>query len=299
MLVFPKASVESSIKYLKSLLPDADWALEHMEGSGGWLALPIEMVQFIELFQVRDYVKLFESESALLSELWQIARIRWSIRQTDTRTNVPNSQDLNRAFDLMVSKAAEIEWDSADGKEETEKETAETKLSKLDFKSQMREIEQAKDVARFGLAMFYNIIALMVHGEKMTSLVERAMGGDDEAYVVAVQVDRNILTGLPFFRDRLAHAQWLGERVFLQTLAYRLSNPILRGKIRYRRLWLALAIIDLLGNLDGSLNAKELLEILDGAGLDTFENRIEDEGYLRKRIAEYRRFQAGRRKRKP
>jgi hypothetical protein len=93
------------------------------------------------------------------------------------------------------------------------------------------------------------------------------------------------LKGIPYFRERLSQAQWSGERQFLRLLGYRLANPILRGKLRYRRLWLALALLDLLGHLDGSVTAGELLEILDAAGVDKHENRIEDEGYLRKRIS--------------
>ena len=78
---------------------------------------------------------------------------------------------------------------------------------------------------------------------------------------------------------------------FLDKLHYRLTSPLLRSKIRYKTLWLTFAFLDEGGYLDGSLKHREILDICEDAGVGGYENRIEDVGYLSKRLREYREFQ--------
>jgi hypothetical protein len=296
MLTLPKTTVPVAIKYLKSFLPRVDEILQHMESSGGWLGLPSGIGAYIEFFQIRNYVELYQDETRLPFFFWRMARDWGKIKARTDKVGVPTQESVNKAFDWLVGEVADFvvpELVKGDKSDETDF------WEHLATKEGAKEWRQMRDIAQFGIAVFYNILSIMVHGERLTALVERAISGDDEAFVLAVQVDRNILTGIPYFRERLSRAQWSGERQFLRLLGYRLGNSILRGKIRYRRLWLALALLDLLGHLDRSLTAEKLLEILDAVGVDKHENRIEDVGYLRKRIREYRRFQERNRKRVP
>ena len=127
----------------------------------------------------------------------------------------------------------------------------------------------------------------MVHGTKMTALVPLAMAGDDDAFLKAVQIDRMLLLHHPYFRDRKARAQNEGEMEFLSKLAYRESNPPLRSKIRYPGLYMLFGILESIRWLD-DLEHAEILDACDGAGLDRYQNRIEDVNYLTKRLSEYR-----------
>ena len=137
---------------------------------------------------------------------------------------------------------------------------------------------------------FFNTLSLMVHGSKLTTLVPLALAGDDKSFLKSVQIDRMLLLHHPYFRDRKIKAQNEGEVEFLRSLSYREANPPARGRIQYPALYMLFGILESYGWLD-DLKHKEILNICDDAGLDLYQNRIEDVNYLTKRLAEYRELQ--------
>jgi hypothetical protein len=139
-------------------------------------------------------------------------------------------------------------------------------------------------------AQLFNTLALMTHGAALTTLVRQSIEGNDEAFLKAAQVDRFLLTHHPYFIARKREAQDRGEEEFLRALAYRESNPNLKGKIRYPALFMLFGLLESVQWLD-KLKHEEILDLCDEIGLDRFQNRIEDVNYLTKRLADYRRFQ--------
>lgn len=164
------------------------------------------------------------------------------------------------------------------------------------YLSSLPEDERRKSEQRgifLSMAMFsnfFNTLSLMIHGAKLTSLVPQAMNGDDAAFLKAAQIDRMLLLHHPFFKERKMRAQSEGETKFLGQLAYRESNPTIQGKIRYPALYMLFGILDAYRWLN-DLRHEEILDICDEAGLDRYQNRIEDVNYLTKRLGEYRRWQ--------
>ena len=142
----------------------------------------------------------------------------------------------------------------------------------------------------FTFSSFFNTLSVMVHGSKLTNLVPQALAGNDDAFLKAIQIDRMLLLHYPFFRDRKFKAQDEGDADFLAKIAYRESNPIIRSSIRYPALYMLFSILDIYRWLD-ELKHKEILKICDDAGLDRFQNRIDDVGYLTKRLVEFRKWQ--------
>lgn len=142
----------------------------------------------------------------------------------------------------------------------------------------------------FLFSTFFNTLALMVHGSKMTTLVPQAIAGDDAAFLKAIQIDRMLLTHYPYFRDRKFRAQDQGDADFLALISYRETNPPLRGRVQYPALYILFGILDSFRILS-DLKHKEILDICDEAGLDRYQNRIEDVGYLSKRLVDYRKWQ--------
>jgi hypothetical protein len=65
---------------------------------------------------------------------------------------------------------------------------------------------------------------MMVHGEKLTSLVAQAKAGNDDAFVKAVQIDKRILNAIPYFSERYARAHDQGHSDFFDRLSYRLKS---------------------------------------------------------------------------
>jgi hypothetical protein len=175
-------------------------------------------------------------------------------------------------------------------KSEAEQERARELFARLPPEEQAKTLRAGQFFYSGFLAAFYQYLSLMVHGEKLTALVTQGIAGNDEALCKAVQIDRNILYAIPPIRNRYTRAQMEGDAEFLDSLAYRMRNPVAKGKIRHRILWISLAVLDGFEILN-SLSYPSLLEVLDSAGLDRWENRIEDVTNLAKRVREYRAFQ--------
>lgn len=142
-----------------------------------------------------------------------------------------------------------------------------------------------------GLAFFYNAISVMVHGEKLTSLVPKALDGDQEAFLKAVHVDKTLLHAHPRFKERYEEAMVNGDAGFLRNLGYRLGASPTKGPIRFPGLYFIFAMLEALGWLD-ELRHEEILDVCDAARLDRWQNRIEDLNAVTKQLRRYRRMQA-------
>ena len=196
------------------------------------------------------------------------------------------------ALEDFTSQMAQISTEFFDHIPETKADQliAQASFNQLTQDDQSEAIKQLQISLSAFFATFFNVISMMVHGRKLTELVPAAEAGDDHAYFLAVQIDKRILS-LPYFIERRIKAELEQDLVFLHSLNYRLTNPLLRGKIRHRTLWLTFSFLDMLDYLDGSLSYGELLELLDQIGIGGYGSRIEDENALGKRVREYRKFQ--------
>ena len=130
----------------------------------------------------------------------------------------------------------------------------------------------------------------MVHGQKLTTLVPLALQGDKKSFCKAIQIDRNLLTGHPYFRDTYARLQTGEDPNFLDDITSYIKRPPIQGRIRFPVLYILFAILDGFKRLE-DFSASEILDICDDAKLDRYQNRIEDENYLIKRRLEYRKKQ--------
>lgn len=108
----------------------------------------------------------------------------------------------------------------------------------------------------------------MVFGQSLCQLVTDAKGGNDEAFVRAIQVDRTVLQH-PYFRLRLTRAQLSGDANFMDMLGYRIRNPLLRSKLKNPKLWLAFAILQDEGLLEDDKRPPlgELMDLCEKAGV--------------------------------
>jgi len=157
--------------------------------------------------------------------------------------------------------------------------------------------EEQNKTARAGMyfwsylfSSFYNTLSLMVHGDKLTTLVQKAIAGDDTAYMRALQTDGMILRYHPYFIERRQRAIQNRDKKFLIRIATREATPILSGQIQYPGLYMIFGILESFQWLD-DLKANEILDICIEAGLDQHQNRIDDVNYLRQRLNEYRKWQ--------
>jgi len=276
---------------LKSILPDVDWLLAHFSSKGEWVRFPPEFTDALKRLKIERYAELYLDERRIPNLLAQVmfdgeARASLETLGADA-TEAEVTAFMDEKIHELVS-SAEC-WHIP--KTPKEKATATQYWNSLSDEERREASRVAQIVWTGFLASFYNYLSAMVHRFTLTVLVRKAVDGDDDALAMAVQIDRSILVDLPYAVDRFRRAARECDASFFEKIGYRLANPVIRGRIRFRQLWLALAILDSMNLLDGSISHLEILDILSEAGMDRYENRIEAVEYLSKRIGEFRAFQ--------
>ena len=288
----PKLSLKYVTDVLKEVIPEYEEMLVFIEKRGGNFQFPPNINDVITRLKIDNYPELYRDESKLIKLLLLSSMPADQIKSSEEVITGLTGNEQVTALEDFTTQMTQNTNEFFDHIPETEEE----KLIAQAFFDQMTQDEQSEAIKQTQISLsaffatFFNIISMMVHGRKLTDLVPAGEAGDDHAYFLAVQIDKRILS-LPYFRERRIKAELKQDLVFLKSLNYRLTNPLLRGKIRYRTLWLTFAFLDMLDYLDGSLTYSELLDLLDKIGIAGYGSRIEDENALGKRVREYRKFQ--------
>ena len=288
----PKLSLSYITNVLKEMIPEYEEMLKFFEKKGGYLQLPPNINEVINKLKIDNYPELYRAESKLTNMLLICTMPVEEFKAAAETINGLTGNEQVAALEDFTSQMAQNSTEFFDHipETETDKLIAKAAFNSLTQAEQSEAIKQAQISLSAFFATFFNVISMMVHGRKLTDLVPAAESGNDEAYCLSVQIDKRILS-LPYFKERRSKAELEQDLVFLKSLNYRLTNPLLRGKIRHRTLWLTLAFLDMLDYLDGSLSYTELLSLLDEIGIGGYGSRIEDENALGKRVREYRKFQ--------
>lgn len=288
-----KLSREFISVFLKDAIPEYEEMLVFIEKNGGWVSPPPKVTEWIDKLKIHDYPVLYRGDESIAKALLLSFMPADQIKELGIELEKLPEQERAQFTEELIKSLYDEADEALEGFPDTpEKEQAAQKaFSELSTEEQAKTVKQAQLMIAAFLAMFYNSISIMVHGRKLTDLVHAAEGGDDDSFGLAVQVDKRILSALPYFKERHEKAISQGEIDFLDKLHYRLTSPLLRGRIRYRTLWLTFAVMEESGHLDGSLKHREILNICDEAGVGGYKNRIEEVGYLSKRLREYREFQ--------
>lgn len=140
------------------------------------------------------------------------------------------------------------------------------------------------------MAMFYEYLSVAVHGVPLSTLVQRSIAGDDDAYGKALQIDGQILFVLPYFAERLTKARLEGDKGFLRMVANKMDSPGYRGRVKQKGIWLVIALLDLFGLLE-TMTGEELLDFCSEVGANEGDTPVEDVKNMLKRVATYKRYQ--------
>lgn len=151
-------------------------------------------------------------------------------------------------------------------------------------------VKRGQFLMGFLMAWLHEALAVMVHGEKMTSLVPKALADNEVSFLKAIHIDKALLTLHPQFAERHRQAILDGNRILLDKISYRLASPVTKGRPQLAGLFAIFAMLESLGWLN-DLRHHEILDICDAANLDRWQNRIEDENAVTKALLKYRRYQ--------
>lgn len=288
--VVSRPSKSAAIRFARKWAPIYAQLFWELKREGGRVRFESPFSVFRQ--KIAAYVTLYDDERKIAGAIMKAFLGEQGLKKFSLELENCSESELAEFTEYCVTEEAESEisdlLDLPDSKAEWEQ--CQELFNSLSEDEKSEAI--ARDVCLFSgvFCQIFNVLALMTHGAKLTTLVQQALNGDDEAFCKAVQVDRYLLTHHPYFVERKRQAQDDGRVEFLRKLALRERNPNLQGRFQYFALFMLFGILESLHWLN-DLSHEEILDLFDAAGLDRFQNRIEDVNYLTKRLANYRRLQ--------
>lgn len=288
-MTLPRPPKESALRFAEKMAPLYAEVFHELKADGGRLPMHARIVQIRQ--SVGRYVVLYDDEHrlgmALLKGVIGEQGFDEFAKEATQFTEDEKEQFLKQLMEPEELEALHALIEIPDTEEGWKKAEAEFKALPPD--EQTIAVRQGTLLWAGVFGSLFNMVSLMVHGAKLTSLVPQAIAGDDDAFLKAVQIDRCLLSYHPFSIARKQRAQDIGELGFLRALGYREANPILHGRIRYPALYMLFGALEAAQWLN-DLKHEELLNLCDSAQLDRYQNRIEDVNYLTKRLLEYQRW---------
>ncbi|MBL4571866.1 MAG: hypothetical protein JKY86_02185 [Gammaproteobacteria bacterium] len=279
-----KDSLTSTIQLIQNLLPDFEEFLSDIKLGHGFFNLSQPTIDMLSREGLSPWATFYEDpakiKSLALHALVEPEEISEILNLS------PDEQELYKEELKLEAINSELFDSSADDMEPATQEELEEQWNSM---TDAEKIDSEKSyyllVYSFITQMSY-YLAIMSFGKSICDLVQEAKGGCDKAFCKAVQVDKTILTGIPYFRNRLLKAQLGSEPAFLHDLALAIEGPSLRSKLSYPKLMFVFAILDDEGFLDMPLDG--LMDVCQEIGVYGREFGIEDTESLRKRRKYYR-----------
>lgn len=272
-------------------MPEWQWFLDHLERSKGRLQFHAAIAKLIKNLKIENYPLLYEREKSIGVALALACLPVDEIRELESEMAAATPEERGELVRVVGNMLGQS-FDAIEFPETPEQEaTMRLAFEGLTSDEQAEAVRTSQYFLSGGLALFYEQLSLLVHGEKLSSLVRQAKDGSDIAFAKAVQIDVRILTAVPYFRDRIARARLEDETGFVSLIWRRQVAPPYRGRIEHKALYLMFSFLDLTGLLRAFTHA-ELLDLYDELGGGGKRHRIEDVKNMTKRLAEYRRFQS-------
>lgn len=295
----PRIEKSIAIALASQLVPIcAELLMDYMAKRNGWIKMPKEFEQIRQNSNLSgSYVLAYEEESRILSCLMKSlfpGDTSNQLKQFDNEfLAVKEHEKLDFVDSYLSEKLGDDLFHLLEKLSNATNEDQEIarKESEALSEDEKREIFLSRQLFfAYIYAYFYNHIALMVHGQKLTTLVPLALKGNQKAFCKAIQVDRNILTGYPYFRDTYARLQTGENPNFLADITSYINRPPIQGRIEYPALYMLFSILDGFKWLD-DIKASEILDLYNEMELDGDQNYIEDENSVVKKRIEYRKKQ--------
>lgn len=290
MVIRPKK--ELALSLVKQMAPQYLEFFREMQKSDGWRTLAERFSDIRKRLKLDSYVRLYGNEIWVYNALNIAFMGVEGLKLIAAKLSVASREEQQCFLDDL---AADVIQDDT-WLDEMFPESPEIQKAQLAAFEALPEDERAEAILRaqhlfaFVFASFYSCISVMVHGEKLTSLVPKAIAGDRNAFLKAVHIDKSILHAHPEFLTQYEQALNNQDQDFLRNIGYRVEASPTRGRIRFPGVYMVFALLESLGWLN-DVRHEEILDLCDDAGLDRWQNRIEDVNYLTKRLGEYRDMQ--------
>jgi len=290
MVIRPKKELVLSL--IEQMAPQYLEMFRDVQKPGGWRTLAERFGEIRKRLKLDSYVTLYGNETWVYNALWMALLGVEGVKRTSEELNAASSEEQQGFLDELTADVTQdngwLDEMFPDSVEKQEEQRLAFEALPEDERAQV--VQRGQHLFAFVMASFYDCISVMVHGEKLTSLVPKAIGGDRNAFLKAIHIDKSILHAHPEFKNQYEQALSNQDRDFLRNIGYRIEASPTRGKIRFPGVYMIFALLESLRWLN-DFRHEEILDLCVDAGLDRWQNRIEDVTYLTKRLGEYRRMQ--------
>jgi hypothetical protein len=287
---------DTARELLRQVMPDWEGMLEELERTGGRISFPSEFSLLLDNLNLKNYPLLYERPEAVGLLLMQAVFDPAEVVAFNAKVERATPAERGRTVMELVEEFAG--FDSFMAVPSEEQAQAREAFDAMEPERKQAIVKLVQHLMAGALVMFYEYLSVAVHGEKLSSLVARAKQGDDDAYAKAVQIDGRILTVVPYFENRYARACTEDHQKFLAAVGRKRASPPYKGRITHKSLFMTFAFLEGCELLQ-MFSGEELLDFCDGVGVGASGQRIDDVKNLRKRLADYRRFQRQGRKSTP
>lgn len=268
--------------HLKQALPDITWIISDINREDGFLGFPQKFINLLMLDEHTTWAHLYENLSLFKGQLGIEVFGEKKIRKLTDEISKLSGEALDKRKSEIKQQIMEKIASRQFGLVEKVGDTPpDDYLETLYYSDQAR--SEFVQTFTIYLPQIHQYLALMTHGMTMTDLVEKAKSGDDKALCQAVQIDKTVLTDIPYFAQRLARAQLGNEPEFLKRLSNAIKGKVLGHRMPHRKLWMVFAMLD----DDGTLEEISLDQLLDLCTELNVHGGITDTNTLGKRRREY------------
>lgn len=289
-----RADKDTVISLVVHLVPNYLEVLKECDDQATWQKLSERFAEISARLKVKNYVLLYEDERRI-----QAAALN-AIMSPEEQAEFAKFMEESTPKELqsMLKEIAEPDGlgeqianglfpdDPADHQAQLES------FQKLPIDEQQESVKRTQFLMGFVIAWLHEAIAVMVHGEKMTSLVPKAMAGDTEAFAKAVHIDKNLLFNHPWFHKTYLEAIHDPDkhRELLGKISRRLASHVTKGRQKLPGVFFIFALLESMRWLN-DIRHGEILAICDAAKFDRLEHHIADENAITKALGRYRRYQ--------
>jgi len=234
-------------KFITSLAPQYAELLSDLQSPTRWAKISRKFESYVQGAAVDGYVIVYDDENRIHKCLWLALIGEEGHKELNAELTAMSPDERQAWTNELIAEVSDeggLSWVEDFFPDTPEKQDAVRRTAEaLSNEEKQEAAKRATFWWFFFLGSFYNYLALMLHGAKLTVLVARAKAGDQDAFCKAIHVEPRLLDHHAYFRDRYLEAQEGGEAAFLKRIGYRLASPGLKSKIEYPGLNIAVISI--------------------------------------------------------
>lgn len=257
---------------------------------GGELVWPDHFITIKNNLKLDNYVDLYDDERKIRGSMKLSLFSTEGLEQLRLEQEAKSEDERQADLDNLISEVLrdgeafiqEMKNVAADYPSLTESE-----IQKSNSESTPEDVARIQYMLLSTLALLHNVFSIMVFGVRLTTLVNKATSGDDEAFLQAIKIDHTLISQHPHFRERFDRATKNQETNFLNRIHEKQLSPSLRGRIKHGALYTMFYFLDELKVLDEFSNS-ELHELYLSCNLTDLETPIYESSSFARQLKKFK-----------